>query len=82
MQEPHKKGVANHLGPESCARGRKVPGEALTDKGQPLSSEITPGYRLASFSASCTSFSISLSRAASPGELRCLWRIVPFGSRM
>jgi hypothetical protein len=43
MQEPHKKGVANHLGPESCARGRKVPGEALTGEhaGQPWSSEIT-----------------------------------------
>jgi group II intron reverse transcriptase/maturase len=43
MQEPHKKGLANHLGPESCAGGRKVVGEALTgeDAGQPLSSEIT-----------------------------------------
>ena len=43
MQEPYKKGVANHLGPESCADGRKVVGEALTGEhaGQPLSSEIT-----------------------------------------
>ena len=43
MQEPYKKGVANHLGPESCADGRKVMGEALTgeDAGQPSSSEIT-----------------------------------------
>ncbi len=43
MQEPHKKGLANHLGPESCADDRKVVGEALTgeDAGQPLSSEIT-----------------------------------------
>ena len=43
MQEPHKKGIANHLGPESCADGRKVVGEALTGEhaGQPLSSEIT-----------------------------------------
>ena len=43
MKEPHKKGLANHLGPESCADGRKVVGEALTgeDAGQPLSSEIT-----------------------------------------
>lgn len=43
MQEPHQKGVANHLGPESCADGRKVVGEALTGEhaGQPLSSEIT-----------------------------------------
>jgi len=42
MQEPHKKGVANHLGPESCARGRKVTSEALTGEhaGQPWSSEI------------------------------------------
>ncbi len=43
MQEPHKKGLASHLGPESCADGRKVVGEALTGEhaGQPLSSEIT-----------------------------------------
>jgi RNA-directed DNA polymerase len=43
MQEPHKKGVANHLDPESCANGREVVGEALTGEhaGQPLSSEIT-----------------------------------------
>jgi RNA-directed DNA polymerase len=43
MQEPYKKGVASRLGPESCANGRKVMGEALTGEhaGQPLSSEIT-----------------------------------------
>ena len=43
MQEPYRKGVANHLGPESCADGRKAMGEALTGEhaGQPLSSEIT-----------------------------------------
>ena len=43
MQEPYKKGVAIHLGPESCAGGRKASGEALTGEnaGQPLSSEIT-----------------------------------------
>jgi hypothetical protein len=43
MKEPHKKGLANHLDPESCAGGRKVVGEALTGAhtGQPLSSEIT-----------------------------------------
>jgi hypothetical protein len=43
MKEPHKKGVANRLGLESCAEGRKASGEALTGEnaGQPLSSEIT-----------------------------------------
>ena len=43
MQEPHKKGLAIHLDPESCAGGRKVAGEALTGAhaGQPWSSEIT-----------------------------------------
>jgi hypothetical protein len=43
MQQPYKKGVANHLGPESCADGREAVGEALTGghAGQPLSSEIT-----------------------------------------
>src|SRR5713101_4285756 len=43
MQEPHKKGLANRLDPESCAGDRKVAGEALTGAhtGQPLSSEIT-----------------------------------------
>jgi hypothetical protein len=42
MKEPHKKGLAIHLDPESCAGGRKATGEALTGAhtGQPLSSEI------------------------------------------
>ncbi len=42
MQEPHKKGLANHLDPGSCASGREAAGEALTGAhaGQPLSSEI------------------------------------------
>jgi len=42
MQEPYQKGLANHLGPQSCAGDRKVPGEALAGAhaGQPLSSEI------------------------------------------
>src|SRR6266496_2638639 len=30
MKEPYKKGVANHLGPESCAVSRKAGSEALT----------------------------------------------------
>ena len=43
MKEPYKKGVAIHLGPESCAFGREAGGEALTGghAGQPSSSEIT-----------------------------------------
>lgn len=43
MKEPHKKGVAHHLGPESCAGDREVAGEALTGEyaGQPSNSEIT-----------------------------------------
>jgi RNA-directed DNA polymerase len=43
MKEPHKKGVANHLGPESCAGGGNIVGEALAGvhAGQPSSSEIT-----------------------------------------
>jgi hypothetical protein len=32
MREPHKKGVAHHLGSESCAWVRKDAGEAL-DRG-------------------------------------------------
>jgi len=42
MREPHKKGVAHHLGSESCASVRKEAGEALTGvhTGQVLSSEI------------------------------------------
>ena len=46
MQEPHKKGIANHLDPESCAGVGNHAGEALTGAhaGQPSSSEITsPG---------------------------------------
>jgi hypothetical protein len=40
MQEPHKKGIANHLDPESCAGVGKRMGEALTGPhaGQPSSS--------------------------------------------
>src|SRR5437879_5396465 len=47
MQEPYKKGVANHLGPQSCADDRKAVGEALAGEhaGQPLSSEITTAVR-------------------------------------
>jgi RNA-directed DNA polymerase len=43
MQEPHEKGVANHLDPESCAGVGNSAGEALTGAhaGQPSSSEIT-----------------------------------------
>jgi hypothetical protein len=43
MREPHKKGVAHHLGSESCACVCKEAGEALTGvrTGQVLSSEIT-----------------------------------------
>ena len=46
MKEPHKKGIANHLDPESCAEAGNRVGEALTGAhvGQPSSSEITsPG---------------------------------------
>ena len=43
MKEPHRKGVANHPDPESCAGGGNIAGEALTGAhaGQPSSSEIT-----------------------------------------
>ena len=43
MKEPHRKGVANHSNPESCAGGGNIAGEALTGAhaGQPSSSEIT-----------------------------------------
>ncbi len=46
MKEPHKKGIADHLDPESCADAGNRVGEALTGAhaGQPSSSEITsPG---------------------------------------
>ena len=48
MQEPHRKGVANHPGPESCVADRKGGREALTggSAGQPLSSvKHSPGRR-------------------------------------
>jgi len=43
MKEPHRKGVANHPDPESCAGGGNIAGEALTGAhaGQLSSSEIT-----------------------------------------
>ncbi len=42
MKELHRKGIATHPGPESCADSRKAVGEALTGEnaGQPLSCEI------------------------------------------
>ena len=42
MKEPHDKGIANHIDPESCAGHGNMAGEALTraHTGQPLSSEI------------------------------------------
>jgi hypothetical protein len=46
MKEPYKKGIADHLDPESCADAGNRVGEALTGAhaGQPSSSEITsPG---------------------------------------
>jgi hypothetical protein len=46
MKEPHKKGIAHHLDPESCADAGNRVGEALTGAhaGQPSSSEVTsPG---------------------------------------
>jgi hypothetical protein len=41
VQVPYDEGVANHIGPESCAVAREVLGEALTGEciGQPLSRE-------------------------------------------
>jgi hypothetical protein len=44
MKEPHRKAVAKHSNPESCAGGGNTAGEALTGAhaGQPLSSEISP----------------------------------------
>ena len=41
MQVPYDEGVANHIGPESCAVAREGHGEALTGDctGQPLSRE-------------------------------------------
>ncbi len=42
MKEPHRKELATHPDPESCADGRKVGREALTGEsaGQPLNCEI------------------------------------------
>ena len=41
MKEPYKKGIANHLDPESCADAGNRVGEALTGAhaGQPSSSD-------------------------------------------
>ena len=41
MQVRHSEGIATHTGPESCASGREVRGEALTGEriGQPSSRE-------------------------------------------
>ena len=54
MKEPHKKGVATRLDPESCAGARKGMGEALTGAhaGQVLSSEM--GYLVQRADHVCT----------------------------
>src|ERR1051326_9624800 len=46
---PHDEGVANHIGPESCAGGREAAREALTGVrvGQPLSGVRLPFRSLA-----------------------------------
>ena len=48
MQEPYKKGLATHLGPESCAGSREGTGEALArvHAGEVSSSDISQ-YRRA-----------------------------------
>jgi hypothetical protein len=45
MKEPYRKGLASHPGPQSCAGGRKVAGEALAGAhaGQPLSAVMKRG---------------------------------------
>jgi len=47
MKEPHRKGVAIHPDPESCAGHGNRAGEALTGAhvGQPSNSEITSIHR-------------------------------------
>jgi hypothetical protein len=51
MKESHRKGVANHPGPESCAGSRETGGEALTGAhaGWVLSCEIIATGVLTSF---------------------------------
>jgi hypothetical protein len=45
MKESYNKGLASHIGPESCDGGRKIDGEALTaaHAGQVSSCEISSG---------------------------------------
>jgi hypothetical protein len=51
MQETHKKGVANHLDPESCAEAGNRVGEALTGAhaGQPSTSAGRAGARISPY---------------------------------
>jgi hypothetical protein len=44
MQEPHEKGVANHLDPESCAGVGNSAGEALTENSG--DTMLIPGIRI------------------------------------
>jgi len=75
MKEPYKEGVANRLGPESCADGRKVAGEALTGEhaGQPLSSEITTSAcRLSPYMGKATPRAASSEQPAGAAESETL----------
>jgi hypothetical protein len=44
MQEPHRKGVANHSNPESCAGGGNIAGEALTAGTRSPAIELQPPF--------------------------------------
>jgi len=71
MKEPYREGRAGHPGPESCADGRKIGGEALTGAhaGQPLSCEI----RLNSGCRRCLTMRKAMSNGAhqaSPSRIR------------
>ena len=70
MEEPYDEGIANHIGPESCAGGGNVMGEALTGvhAGRVLSRERIHGSgrrrcRLGRKTKSVTSLRRDVSRA-------------------
>jgi hypothetical protein len=72
MKEPHRKGLAIHPDPESCASSRKDAGEALTGAhaGRTLSSEIVmfPGADVVLMCGRQHRGQPKLTRAANPAE--------------
>ena len=74
VKVPYDEGVANHIGPESCAGGREAVREALTGVrvGQPLSDETL--LNRSAHAIQSAEGNMVRCAFASAGRLRVVWR--------